>query len=279
MTLVNFLDSGGLNNTAIHLASANHVVLVTDNCSERKHWATENLLLDAWENHFISHLLVFLNDCGDFAFYDVISKGHNQQRNGIVKWIDVAKMELEEIYALFTHVTKNFQEYPIRFALFNRYATMVTEQNLTKFVLPTYIKNIFKYSQGHSGLDGIALSYLVQKLNLKPEFNILNEPNYGAFNKKTGLFDGTMGYIAYNNSDVAINGRYIKDYGEGTYNALEFLNPILFDSICIVVPKAQEIQKWRVPLVIFNIYSWIALFVMQMTASVVWFLLKKWEKR
>lgn len=65
MTLINFLDSGlDGNNSTLHLASANHVVLVTSACSVRKHRATENFLIDAWQNHFISHLLVLLNDCG-----------------------------------------------------------------------------------------------------------------------------------------------------------------------------------------------------------------------
>lgn len=167
----------------------------------------------------------------------------------------------------------------MRFALFDRYATMVSEQNLTELFLPSYMRSIFKYSNGHSGIDGIVLSYLVEKLNLNPIFNKFNDANYGAFNKKTGLFDGTLGDIAYNRSDVAINGRYIKDYGKGTFKALEFLTPVIFDSICIITPKAQEIPKWKVPLLIFNIYSWIGLFSIQLTSSVMWFLLKKWEKR
>lgn len=66
VTLINYLEGGGLdgNDTAFHLASANHVLLVTSKCSVKKHRAAENFLINAWQKHFISHLLVLLNDCG-----------------------------------------------------------------------------------------------------------------------------------------------------------------------------------------------------------------------
>lgn len=176
-------------------------------------------------------------------------------------------------------MTKNFRKYPLRFTLFDRYATMVSEKNLTKLHLPDYMRSLFKYSNGHSGIDGIVLSYLVEKLNLNPVFHKHSEGNYGSFNKKTGRFDGTLGDIVYNLSDVAINGRYIKDYGEGTDNVVEFLASVLFDRTCIITPKAQEIPKWKAPLLIFSIYSWIGLFCIQLGSSVVWYMLKKWEIR
>lgn len=176
-------------------------------------------------------------------------------------------------------MTKNFRRYPLRFTLFDRYATMVSEQNLTKLHLPGYMRSILTYSNGHSGIDGIVLSYLVEKLNLNPLFQKYDDANYGAFNKKTEQFDGTLGDIVYNRSDVAVNGRYIKDYGEGTEDVVEFLDSVFFDRICVITPKAQEIPKWKAPLLIFSIYSWIGLFSIQLGSSLVWYLLKKWETR
>uniref|UniRef100_A0A336MYF5 CSON003021 protein n=1 Tax=Culicoides sonorensis TaxID=179676 RepID=A0A336MYF5_CULSO len=238
VTLINYLENTTLdrNDTAFHLASANHVVLVTSRCSE-------------------------------FVFYDVISKGHNENVNGLIKWIHLDEFDVKSIESLFTYITRNFRGYPIRFTLFNRYATMISETNLTNLHLPG----------GFSGIDGIVLSYIVQKFNLNPIFYVDKQANYGSFNKKLGKFDGTLGDIVYNQSDVAINGRFIKDYGEGTEDVVEFLSSVFFDRICIVTPKAQEIPKWKAPLLIFSVHAWLGLFAIQLGSSFFWFILKKWE--
>lgn len=215
----------------------------------------------------------------DFAFYDVISKGHNENVNGIIKWIDLKNDKIDNITSLFSYNTNNFRGYPIRFTLFDRYATMVEKKNLTNLYLPPYMRSILNYSNGHSGIDGIVLSYLVQKLNLTPIFHKYFNANYGSYNKKTKKFDGTLGDIVYNRTDVSINGRFIKDYGEGTDDVVEFLDSVLFDRICVITPKAQEIPKWKAPLLIFSAYAWIGLFSVQLGSSVVWYWLKKWEMR
>lgn len=72
VTLINYLESGGLDGTAFNLASANHVAFVPSTCSVKKHRAAENFLVNAWQKHFISHLLVLLNDCGVRALFITI---------------------------------------------------------------------------------------------------------------------------------------------------------------------------------------------------------------
>lgn len=70
VTLINYLNNT-IMDTAFHLASANHVVIVTSKCSDKKHRAAENFLISAWQEHFISHLLVLLNDCGVILTFDI----------------------------------------------------------------------------------------------------------------------------------------------------------------------------------------------------------------
>lgn len=54
--------------------------------------------------------------------------------------------------------------------------------------------------------------------------------------------------------DFSANGRFIVDYGTPD---IEFTNTVMGDSICVVVPKSQQIPQWMVILKCFTLEVWL----------------------
>lgn len=194
----------------------------------------------------------------------------------MLKWIDVTDNE-NYILDLISYNTSNYKQYPVRFSFFERYPTLLSSENLTGLFIPGYMKQLFKYSDGHSGIDGIIMSYLIEYFNIKPILIKLPEANYGSYDKKAGNYVGTIGDVVYRKTDVAVNARFLKGYGDNTEDDIQFLSPTFFDKICVITPKALKIPKWKAPLLIFDPLAWVALFGIQIMSSLVWYFLRKWE--
>lgn len=150
------------------------------------------------------------------------------------------------------------------------------EKNTSALFIPEYMRSLFKYSNGYSGIDGIVMGYLVKQLNITPIFDQLHEEDFGSWNSAKSSFTGVLGDVIYNVSDVAVNARFMKNYGEDTHDVAEFLSPIFFDKMCIVTPKAQEVPKWKAPLLIFHWPLWVIILSLQIFTTIIWNLLRKW---
>lgn len=219
-----------------------------------------------------------------FAFYDVIINK--------ICWVDTTDMSL--IKKLMTFETFNYKGYPIRLTLFERNPTLLPEKKLPLQLLPEFFRVQAEKMNGYSGMDALIMSYVADRLNVTYSFQIYNTSDYGLIDRSGRSF-GTLGkysvFIFYpesqiviiifpgdivkNKTDIAINTRFIKFYGND--EKTDFLSPVFADRLCIITPKAQPVPRWKAPLLIFTPYAWFGIFIMILFSS--WFLtyLKRWE--
>lgn len=74
-----------------------------------------------------------------------------------------------------------------------------------------------------------------------------------------------------NQSDIGLSLFFIRDYGT---TDIDFTTPIYQDQLCVVVRKAHRIPEAVLPLLTFNVTSWICLFFSFVICAIFWIVLR-----
>jgi hypothetical protein len=154
---------------------------------------------------------------------------------------------------------------PLKVSLFGHYPTfyLLQDSNIKKKEPQLRIddgQNLTSYL----GVDGRMFAAMVHFMNFTPQ--IINPPRreaYG-FPLPNGNFTGALGDVIYKRADISLNSRFVKYYNS---TDIEFSNSVLSDKMCIIVPKARPIPRWRRILLSFNSELWLILFCTFMLAA------------
>ncbi|XP_063702530.1 glutamate receptor ionotropic, delta-2-like [Culicoides brevitarsis] len=146
--------------------------------------------------------------------------------------------------------------------------------NSVELILESFESTFSLYSTSNSsvtfeGVDICLAELLSQKLN----FSLKTFPRDGEFfgsQLPNGSFSGAIGRISRRETDFAMVGFFIKDYGTPE---LDFSTPLYSDQLCVVVKKAERIHAVEIPLLIFDTKLWIfCFFVMFLSSGFMFFL-------
>ena len=152
---------------------------------------------------------------------------------------------------------QNLNGLPLKVSVFGHYPTLylLQESNIKKrepLLSITDGQNLTSYR----GIDGRMFATMVHFMNFTPQ--IINPPrkeSYG-FPLPNGKFTGALGDVIYRRADISLNSRFVKYYNS---KDIEFSTSVLSDKVCIIVPKAWPIPRWRRMLLSFNSQLWLIL--------------------
>lgn len=184
-------------------------------------------------------------------------------------WGLVKKFHIEEAIdnsSAYRRAMNKLNWYPLRISMFSRLPTAVLH-------FPSYLKEnpIYKnlsLSLGFTGVDGMVLKTICERLMLKP-INRSEEDDYGY--ESNGKYYSNLGEVADRSLDASFNSRYVEGVG---LDVIEYLTPVLNDKFCIIVPKALEVPHY---LMIFHCFTWKAWAIIAVTyfsSSVYWFVVR-----
>lgn len=152
---------------------------------------------------------------------------------------------------------QNLNGLPLKVSVFGHYPTLylLQDSNIKKrepLLSITDSQNLTSYR----GVDGRMFATMVHFMNFTPQ--IINPPcqeSYG-FPLPNGNFTGALGDVIYRRADISLNSRFVKYYNS---KDIEFSTAVLSDKVCIIVPKAWPIPRWRRMLLSFNSRLWLIL--------------------
>lgn len=105
---------------------------------------------------------------------------------GTMIWTSIDGIYLDDCWIL--NISDNFQQYPVRAALFLRYPTMILASDLPQTFRNSYFARAIKYSTGLGGYDGLILGNLAMLHNFSVQ--IINATSYGSL--KNDTFSGEI---------------------------------------------------------------------------------------
>lgn len=82
------------------------------------------------------------------------------------------------------------------------------------------------------------------------------------------FYAGVVGDLIREHADVAVNSRFIIDYGT---DEIEFLYPVVADLYCVIAPAALPRPKWSAMFRCFRTSIWNLLLFVQCLTALVWF--------
>lgn len=127
----------------------------------------------------------------------------------------------------------------------------------------------------YHGIDPDILNIVAKAMNFVP---ILQAPADGeryGYQQENGKFTGALGDILNNRSVFVANGMFIKDYKSSD---LEFTTPILFDQLCLAVPKSEQIPQWKKMFLCFSHQVWCGILATYITALLFWCAIHKIQR-
>ncbi|PSN55153.1 Ionotropic receptor [Blattella germanica] len=248
----------------------NNLVLVTENVSEIERMFVNlksgcSVLNGFWNpraDYFIYHITSSENACGLLNSKALLKSIWEKFRILNIHFMCVFYSKFSwKIQSEFTSTEylqkelKDLKGYPLRVSMFER--------------RPTAMKTA---SGEFSGVDGLVLRALAEYMNFIP---IIQEPKdgteYGYLEKTNQTFTGSLGDILYNKADFSANTRFIKDYATPD---IEFTSPVMFDNLCIIVPKAELLPHWLAPFRAFTFQVFYVIFLTYLTCSIIYYTLK-----
>ncbi|VVC39541.1 Hypothetical protein CINCED_3A012314 [Cinara cedri] len=144
-------------------------------------------------------------------------------------------------------------------------------------MFPTRLKAVKQPDGSYKGTDGMVVGTLAKHMNFTP---IYMEPSDG---KKYGwaelnsnsnfTYTGLLGDLVHDRVDMAFNGAFLKAYHSN--NSIRYTTPVMFDEICFVVPKAQQMSQWRAVFTAFDVRLWYFLAATFVVALSAWTLIKR----
>lgn len=152
---------------------------------------------------------------------------------------------------------KNLNGLPLKVSLFGHYPTfyLLQDSNI-KNTVPLLSITDGQNLTSYQGVDGRMFATMVHFMNFTPK--IINPPHQEAygFPLPNGNFTGALGDVIYRRAEISLNSRFVKYYNS---TDIEFSNYVLSDKMCIIVPKARPIPRWRRMMLSFNSELWLIL--------------------
>jgi len=152
---------------------------------------------------------------------------------------------------------QNLNGLPLKVSMFGHYPTLyLLQDSNTKKREPLFSITDGQNLTSYHGVDGRMFATMVHFMNFTPQ--IINPPRQEAygFPLPNGNFTGALGDVIYRRADISLNSRFVKYYNS---RDIEFSHSVLSDKMCIIVPKARPIPRWRRMLLSFNSQLWLIL--------------------
>lgn len=87
-----------------------------------------------------------------------------------------------------------------------------------------------------------------------------------------GSFDGTIGKIMRNETDITFSGYFVKDY---LTRDVEFTATVYEDMLCCYLPKADKVPQSILPIVAVKYDIWIGFLITPLICAVIWMIIRK----
>ncbi|PSN54294.1 Ionotropic receptor 873 [Blattella germanica] len=220
-----------------------------------------------WQTHKIIRVRMLT------IYEDYSTKFYNTEMK-IWKY-DPFKKELNNVHSVsFNRGNHNLNGQPIRVSMFIHYPTSYFPNSLKGNITSLTNANDFHLGK-FLGVDGQMLFNIATFLNFTPKIlRYTREMSFG-FLLKNGTYTGALGQIVFKHADIAFNSRFIKQYNT---TKIEYTRIILNDQVCIIVPKANLIPRWRRMLLSFNTQLWMILLCTCFLIVIFWHILRKINK-
>ena len=219
-----------------------------------------------WVKHHVSNAIGHsLYPCGGTTIYTF----HPFVKTMDGTWGLTQGYTKDEIFSDFTLMTNSFsdfQQIPLRVALFERKPTAT--KAVPKLLNLNPIYQNWSLSDGFSGLDGCLLRELSRFLNFDAVVDHI-EGTYGR-GFPNGTFTDTLGQLVNHKVHYSANGWFLTDYQT---NEIEFTTPYSSDQVCAVAPKAPRVPPWKSLIFCFDLFSWIFIFFMCGLCVLFWYIL------
>jgi hypothetical protein len=170
---------------------------------------------------------------------------------------------------------QNMNGLPLRVSIFGHYPTFYllqeSNQKIKKPLLSITDSQKLNWKSYH-GVDGRMFATMTHFMNFTPKIiNSSHGETYG-FPLPNGTFTGALGDVIYKRAHISFNSRFIKHYNT---TDIEFSNSILSDKMCIIVPKAKPVPRWRRMLLSFNLELWLILICIFIIVASFQFILRR----
>ncbi|KAL5277198.1 hypothetical protein ACFFRR_002428 [Megaselia abdita] len=121
------------------------------------------------------------------------------------------------------------------------------------------------------GADAKVAYLLAEKMNYTM---ILQQPEPDLFGTKlsNGSFDGTIGKIIRNETDISLSGYFVKDYFT---RDIEFTATVYEDMLCCYLPKADRVPQSILPIVAVKYDIWIGFLITPLLCAIIWIIIRK----
>lgn len=159
------------------ISSGNFVLIVTEP-PRRDDWMGDGSRIMAflWKNYKILYaFLIVACQSNGVGYYDPFYS--KNRRWGAMRWSHIEDVNYRNGWIL--SVADDFNQYPVRLGLFERYPTMVTATTFPATYLQSYFADGIQYSNGYAGFDGLLVGNLAKGFNFRSRTMYTNR--YGDF--------------------------------------------------------------------------------------------------
>ncbi|KAL4131948.1 hypothetical protein QTP88_009174 [Uroleucon formosanum] len=224
----------------------------------------EALFRAAWRRRSAGNVVVI----GSAATYT-----YNPFRDAVTEWpVDTAGLR-----AVARQRMTDLNGHPVRICMF-----------------PTRLKAVKQPDGSYKGMDGIVAATLAKHMNFTPIYSepsdggkygwaeanseSVNSESNSAVTSDNGTdsnytYTGLLGDLVHNRVDMAFNGVFLDAYESN--NTIQYTTPVMFDELCFVVPKAQQMSQWRAIFTAFDVRLWYCLAGSFLVALGAWTLIRR----
>nr|XP_015836758.1 PREDICTED: uncharacterized protein LOC103313533 [Tribolium castaneum] len=152
---------------------------------------------------------------------------------------------------LISNTLSDFNGFPLRISIFPRTPTAM--QTLPKLLHYNPIYRNLTWSKGFAGLDGLVLATLAEYFNFEVVLvGSLLEDDFGKV-LPNGTTVGSLADITERRAVYNANERLVAYFN---LDQIDFTVPYTREDICLVVPKAAKIPKWKILFQSLDPQSW-----------------------
>lgn len=150
------------------LSSGNFVFIVTETVQHGGwHIDAGKMMAKLWNNYGILYAILIIachEEESTVGYYDPF---YRDERGvwGAMKWSHIADVDCRNGWIL--SVSDDFNRYPVRMGLFERYPTMVMATTFPESYLKNYYADGLGYANGYAGFDGLLVGNLAKGLNFR----------------------------------------------------------------------------------------------------------------
>jgi hypothetical protein len=184
-------------------------------------------------------------------------------------WGRTSRFSLEEVISnlgLIANPLTNFNQFPLNIAIFPRTPTAI--QVLPKLLRGNPIYGDLSWSKGFAGLDGLILGTLAKHLNFDAVLvSSFVEDDFGRV-LPNGTTVGSLNDIVERRAVFNANGRLLAFF---FLDQVEFTIPYTTEPVCVVVPKAAKVPRWKFIFNCFQPESWICIVLTCFVCNIFWY--------